>query len=59
MPVIPVNRAVDPKRIIRKNGGPRRRKGTRGRWPTKKLPAKTYLSGPFAFGRSRMILMPS
>jgi hypothetical protein len=29
MPVIPVNRAVDKKRIIRKNGGPRRR-GTRG-----------------------------
>jgi hypothetical protein len=31
MPVIPVNRAVDPKRIIRKNGGLRRRSGTRGR----------------------------
>jgi hypothetical protein len=29
MPVIPVKRVVDPKRIIRKNGGPRRR-GTRG-----------------------------
>jgi hypothetical protein len=30
MPVIPVNRAVDNKRIIGKNGGPRRREGTRG-----------------------------
>jgi hypothetical protein len=30
MPVIPVNKVVDPKRIIGKNGGPRRR-GTRGR----------------------------
>jgi hypothetical protein len=30
MPVIPVNRVVDPKRIIRKNGGPRRRRGTWG-----------------------------
>jgi hypothetical protein len=27
MLVIPVNRVVDPKRIIRKNGGPRRRRG--------------------------------
>jgi hypothetical protein len=33
MPVIPVNRAraVDTKRIIEKNGGPRRRRVTRGR----------------------------
>jgi hypothetical protein len=31
MPVIPVNREVNPKRIIGKNGGPwRRRRGTRG-----------------------------
>jgi hypothetical protein len=29
--VISVNRVVDKKRIIGKNGGPRRRKGTRGR----------------------------
>jgi hypothetical protein len=29
MPVIPVNRVVDPKRIIGKNGVPRRRRGTR------------------------------
>jgi hypothetical protein len=36
MPVILVNKVVDPKRIIRKNGGPRRRRGTRGRWPPKK-----------------------
>jgi hypothetical protein len=27
MPVIPVNKVVDPKRIIGKNGGPRRRRG--------------------------------
>jgi hypothetical protein len=31
MPVIPVDRVVNKKRIIRKNGGPRRRRGTRGR----------------------------
>jgi hypothetical protein len=32
MPVIPVNKVVDSKRIIRKNGGPRRRRrGRRGR----------------------------
>jgi hypothetical protein len=30
MPVIPFNRVVDKKRIIGKNGGPRRRRGTRG-----------------------------
>jgi hypothetical protein len=30
MQVIPVHRVVEPKRIIRKNGGPRRRRGTRG-----------------------------
>jgi hypothetical protein len=28
--VIPVNMVVDPKRIIGKNGGPRRRRGLRG-----------------------------
>jgi hypothetical protein len=31
MPVIPVNRAVDMKRIMGKNGWLRRRRGTRGR----------------------------
>jgi hypothetical protein len=32
IPVIPVSRVVDKKRIIRKNGGPRRRRtATRGR----------------------------
>jgi hypothetical protein len=31
MPVIPVNRVVDKKKIIGKNGGPRRRRGVRGR----------------------------
>jgi hypothetical protein len=30
MPVIPANRVVYKKRIIEKNGGPRRRRGTRG-----------------------------
>jgi hypothetical protein len=30
MPVIPVNKVVDPKRIIGKNEGPRKRRGTRG-----------------------------
>jgi hypothetical protein len=29
--VIPVNRVVDPKRIIGKNGGLRRKRGTKGR----------------------------
>jgi hypothetical protein len=31
MPVIRVNKVVDQKRIIGKNGGPRRRRGTMGR----------------------------
>jgi hypothetical protein len=31
MPVILVNKVVDPKTIIGKNGGHRRRRGTRGR----------------------------
>jgi hypothetical protein len=31
MPVIPVNKVVDPKKNNRKNGGPGRRRGTRGR----------------------------
>jgi hypothetical protein len=31
LPVFPVNMVVDPKRIIGKNEGPRRRRGTRGR----------------------------
>jgi hypothetical protein len=31
MLVIPVNRVVDKKRMIGKNGGPRRRRGTRAR----------------------------
>jgi hypothetical protein len=37
MPVISVNRVVDPKRIIGKYGGLRRRRGTRGRGPPKKV----------------------
>jgi hypothetical protein len=35
MPDIPFNFVVDPKRIIINNGGPRMRRGTRGRWPKK------------------------
>jgi hypothetical protein len=31
MPVIPVNRVVDKKRVIGKDGGARRRRRTRGR----------------------------
>jgi hypothetical protein len=31
MPVIPLNKVVDPKKNNGKNGGPRRRRGTRGR----------------------------
>jgi hypothetical protein len=31
MPDIPIKRVVDMKRIIRKSGGPSRRRGTRGR----------------------------
>jgi hypothetical protein len=30
MPVIPINRVVDPKKNKQKNGGLRRRRGTRG-----------------------------
>jgi hypothetical protein len=37
MLVIPVNRVVDTKRINRKNGGLRRRRGTRGHWPKNKI----------------------
>jgi hypothetical protein len=33
MPVIPVDMVVDKKRIVGKNGGPRRRRGTRGCCP--------------------------
>jgi hypothetical protein len=36
MPGIPVKRAVDKKRIIGKNGGTRRRSGTRACCPPKK-----------------------
>jgi hypothetical protein len=38
MLVIPVDKVVDKKRIIGKNGGSRRRKGTRGLWPPKNVP---------------------
>jgi hypothetical protein len=41
MPVIPVNKVVDPKRIIGKDGGPRRRESHKGLLtPPKKL---TYI----------------
>jgi hypothetical protein len=33
MPAIPVDRVAGMKRIIGKNGGPRMRRGTKGRWP--------------------------
>jgi hypothetical protein len=33
IPVIPVDRVVDKKRIIGKSGGPRRRRGTSGCLP--------------------------
>jgi hypothetical protein len=39
MPVIPVNTMVDKKRIIGKNGGPRRRRGTWGSLTQKNLVA--------------------
>jgi hypothetical protein len=41
MPVIPGNKVVDPKRIIEKNGGPSRRRGTRGSLTKKKRFAVT------------------
>jgi hypothetical protein len=37
MPITPVSRVVDPKRIFGKNGGLRRRRGTRGHGPTKNM----------------------
>jgi hypothetical protein len=37
MLVIPVNKVVDPKRIIGKNGGPRRTRDTRGRCTPKNM----------------------
>jgi hypothetical protein len=43
MLVIVVNRVVDKKRINGKNGGgPRRRRGTRGRWPQKNVSDGPY-----------------
>jgi hypothetical protein len=44
MLVIPVNNVVDPKRMIVKIGGPRRRRGTRGRWPKKRKSLKSCLT---------------
>jgi hypothetical protein len=41
---ISVNRVVGEKRIIRKNGGPRRRKGTRGRRPQKNVMSQHIFS---------------
>jgi hypothetical protein len=41
MPVIPVNRVVDKKRIIGKNGWLRRR-GTKGSRPTKSIFPKNF-----------------
>jgi hypothetical protein len=47
MQVIPLNRVVDKKRIIRKNGEPRRRRGTRGRCSKKMLYLFESLETPF------------
>jgi hypothetical protein len=44
MPVIQVNKAVERKRIIGKNGGPRRRKGTRGQGSLTPPPPKKKIS---------------
>jgi hypothetical protein len=47
MPVIPGNRAVDKKRIIGKNEGPRRRRDTKGHFlDTFTLRRKSFVSGP-------------
>jgi hypothetical protein len=43
LPVILVNRVVNPKRIIGKNGGPRRRRGTRGCCPPPKKKIYIYV----------------
>jgi hypothetical protein len=42
MLVIPVDRVVDKKRIIRKNGGPRRSRVIRGRCPKKNKKAYVH-----------------
>jgi hypothetical protein len=50
MPVIPVNRMMEPKRIIRKNGGQRRRRGTRVADPP---PKKKKVNKMKSFGTCR------
>jgi hypothetical protein len=40
MPVSPVDRMADKNRIVGKNGGLRRRRRTRGRWPKTKKQKK-------------------
>jgi hypothetical protein len=47
---MPVKKVVDPKRIIRKNGGPRRRRGTWGHWPKKWI--LKILFGSFSFAKT-------
>jgi hypothetical protein len=50
MPVIPVNRVVDKKRIIRKNGEPIRRRGTQGVTDPKKECSRTCKKSPHGLG---------
>jgi hypothetical protein len=45
MPVIAVNRLVDKKKNNQKNGGPRRRRGPRGRDPKNVIPIYVYPVG--------------
>jgi hypothetical protein len=45
MLVILVNKVVDPKRIIEKNGWPSRKRGTRGCCHQKKQCVKTFIGG--------------
>jgi hypothetical protein len=55
-PVIPVNRVVDPKRIIGKNGVPRRKRGTRGRCLP---PPKVQHSGLVHFKSKKFFYLPT
>jgi hypothetical protein len=50
VPVNPVNRVVGKKRIIGKNGGRRRRRGTRDRRPKKEDPGFESRQGVRFFG---------
>jgi hypothetical protein len=54
LPVSPVNKVVDPKRIIRKNGGQRRRRGTRGRKILSAIVADLQTDFPFELEMHRL-----